>query len=837
VHRAILKGLLARKLRLLLTALSITLGVAFVAGTFVLTDTMSYTFDHLFENVTQGVDVSVRGRTPFAGVGEPVPESVVEDVRSVAGVRFAEGSVTGLAQLIDPDGEAIATRGAPTLGLSWMTRPELRYLTLRTGEAPRKPGQVVIDAATAETHGFEVGDEITILFQGPPEVFEIVGVAGFGAADSLAGATVAAFETETAQRVLGTPGGFTTIDVTGEPGVGAAGLEARLRDVVPSGFEVVTGTDLAKESADQVKEGLGFFQTGLLVFAGISLFVGAFTIFNTFSITVAQRSRELALLRTMGASPGQVRRSVLAESLAVGLVASAAGVVLGVVGSVGLTKLLDALGLSLPVSETQILPRTVLVSIAVGLLVAAVSSLVPAQRAAGVHPIEALRDAAPSSTRTHRRRTLVGGAVIFSGAAILGWGLVRSGGAALTLVGAGAVISLIGVAALAPALVRPLSGIVGWPLLRLRGLPGRLARDNAMRNPNRTAATTSALMIGLAMVTLAAVFTASVKATSDETIDATLRSDFILSADTFGSFSPEVARALQDRPEIGAVTEVRAGTLRYRGRPTFLTATEPDRIDDVMALDVIEGDLAGLGAEDVGVRANVADEAGLAVGDRIEVKFARTGRTDLNVGAIYERNALVADFITSLATYERNFVEQLDSTVFVDVAGGVRASEARSAVEEEIEAFPNVKVYDQAELKAEYSNQVDRLLGIVYALLGLAILIGLFGIVNTLALSVFERTRELRLLRAVGMTRAQVKSAIRWESVIIAVIGAVFGSAVGTAFGWAIVSNLEDITHVVLPAGQMLVYLVFAGAAGILAAIAPARRAAKVDVLRAVTVE
>lgn len=837
MHKAILRGLLARKLRLLLTALSITLGVAFVAGTFVLTDTMSYTFDHLFENVTQGVDVSVRGRTPFAGLGEPVPEPVLEDIRSVPGVRFAEGSVTGFAQLVDPEGEVVATHGAPTLGLSWMTRPELRYLTLRTGEPPRKPGQVVIDAATADAHGFEVGDEITVLFQGPPENFNIVGIAGFGAADSLAGATVGAFETETAQRVLGTPGGFTAIDIAGSPGVGAAELEDRLREVVPSGFEVVTGTDLAKESADQVKEGLGFFQTGLLVFAGISLFVGAFTIFNTFSITVAQRSRELALLRTMGASPGQVRRSVLAEALAVGLVASAAGVVLGVVGSVGLTKLLDALGFSLPVTETQLLPRTVVVSMTVGLLVAAVSSLVPAQRAARVHPMEALRDAEPSSTRRHGKRTMAGGALIVAGAAILGWGLVSSGGAALTLVGAGAVIALSGVATLAPALVRPLAGIVGWPLLRLRGLSGRLARDNAMRNPGRTAATTSALMIGLAMVTLAAVFTASVKATSDETIDATLRSDFVLTAGTFGSFSPEVARSLEGRSEIGTVTEVRVGALRYRGRPTFLTATDPERIDDVMALDVMEGDLAGLGAGDVGVRANIAEDAGLQVGDRIEVKFARTGRTDLSVGAIYERNALVADFITSLDTFERNFVEQLDSTVFVDVAGGVGASGARSAVEEEIEAFPNVEVYDQAELKAEYTSQVDRLLGIVYALLGLAILIALFGIVNTLALSVFERTRELGLLRAVGMTRAQVKAAVRWESVIIAVIGAVLGIIVGTAFGWAIVSNLEDITHVVLPAEQMLVYLVLAGSAGVLAAIPPARHAAKVDVLRAVTVE
>src|SRR5918996_831019 len=410
MHKAILKGLLARKLRLLLTALSITLGVAFVAGTFVLTDTMSYTFDRLFDNVTQGVDVTIRSDTPIAGVGEPVPETLVEEIERVDGVEAAEGSVTGFAQLVDPDGEVVETQGAPTLGLSWTKDPQLRYLTLRAGRAPSSPQDAVIDAATASEYGFEVGDRITVLFQGPPDIFRISGIAGFGAADSLGGATIAAFEVETAQRVLGTPDGFTTIDVVGAPGVGAPTLKERLSEIVPEGVEVVTGTDLAKESADQVKEGLGFFQNGLLVFAGISLFVGAFIIFNTFSITVAQRSRELALLRTMGASPGQVQRSVLAEAAIVGIVASLAGVVLGVVGAIGLTKILNALGISLPVSRTQVLPRTVLVSIAIGLVVASVSALVPARRAARVHPMEALREAGPSSTRSYRRRMLAGSA-------------------------------------------------------------------------------------------------------------------------------------------------------------------------------------------------------------------------------------------------------------------------------------------------------------------------------------------------------------------------------------------------------------------------------------------
>jgi putative ABC transport system permease protein len=836
VINAILKGLLARKLRLMLTALSITLGVAFVAGTFVLTDTMSYTFDHLFQNVTQGIDATIRAKTPLAALGEPVPESVVDRVREVDGVLAAEGTVTGIAQLVDPEGEVIETQGAPSIGLSWTTDADLRYLTLRRGRAPQGPRDVVIDAATAKEQGFEVGDRVTVLSQGPPKVFEIAGIAGAGPADGLAGATVAAFQPVIAQRILGTPGGYTTIDVAGAPGVGPAELKRRLMQVLPDGYEVVTGTDLAKESADQVKEGLDFFQTGLLVFAGISLFVGAFTIFNTFSITVTQRSRELALLRTMGASPGQVMQSVIAEALIVGAIASLVGIGAGTLGAIGLTKILDALGISLPVTETQFLPRTFVLALAVGLTVSVASALVPARRAARVHPMEALREAAPSSSRSTRRRTVVGAATVTLGSLSLIAGLIGGGSTALLLVAGGAAVVMIGVAAISTTLVRPLAAIAGWPLVRLRGLSGRLARDNAMRNPGRTAATTSALMIGLAMVTLAAVFTASVKATSNQIIDETLRSDFILTGGRFAAFSPEVARRLRGQDSIAAVTEVRAGPFRYRGQTRFLTATEPDRIDDVLALEVVGGDLGELGSAGIALRADVAGSDGLEVGERLSVTFARTGRVQMTVQAIYERNPLVSDFVVSLGAYEHNYVEQLDSTLFVDVAG-VPLAEARADIQAALERFPNIQVYDQAQLKDEYSREVDRALAIVYALLGLAILIALFGIVNTLALSVLERTRELGLLRAVGMTRAQVKSAVRWESVIIAVLGALFGIVVGASFGLAIVSSLEDLSRVVLPWGQMLVYVVLAAGAGILAAIPPARRAAKVDLLRAVTVE
>jgi putative ABC transport system permease protein len=836
MRNAILKGLLARKLRLMLTALSIMLGVAFVAGTFVLTDTMSYTFDQLFQNVTQGIDATIRPKTPFAGVGEPVPESVVGEVRKVDGVLAAEGTVTGIAQLVDPDGEVIETQGAPTIGLSWTTDPDLRYLTLRSGQAPHGPEDVVIDAATAAEHGFEVGDRVTVLTLGPPKVFEIAGIAGAGPADGLAGATVAAFQTEIAQRILGTRSGYTTIDVAGVPGVGPGELKRSLMHVVPNGFEVVTGTDLAKEGADQVKEGLDFFQTGLLVFAGISLFVGAFTIFNTFSITVAQRTRELALLRTMGASRSQVMQSIIAEALIVGAIASLVGIGAGALGAVGLTRILNALGISLPVTETQFLPRTFVLALAVGLAVSVASALVPARRATRVHPMEALREAEPSSARSTRRRAVAGTAIALLGALSLASGLLNGGSTALPLIGGGAAVVMIGVAAISSTVVRPLAAVAGWPLVRLRGLSGRLARDNAMRNPGRTAATTSALMIGLAMVTLAAVFTASVKATSVQIIDETVRSDFILSGSRFASFSPEVARTLRTRNSIAAVTEVRAGPFRYQGETRFLTATEPDRIKDALALEVLDGDLGGLGPAGIAVRGDVAQADGLKIGERVPMAFARTGRVHMTVQAIYERSPLVSDFLVSLEAYERNYVEHLDSTLFVDVAG-VSLAEARADIEAALVRFPNIEVYDQAQLKNEYSGEVDRALAIVYALLGLAILIALFGIVNTLALSVLERTRELGLLRAVGMTRAQVKSAVRWESVIIAVLGALFGIVVGASFGLAIVSSLEDLTRVVLPWGQMLIYVVLAAGAGILAAIPPARRAAKVDLLQAVTVE
>lgn len=836
MRKAILKNLIAHKLRLLLTALSITLGVAFVAGTFVLTDTMSFTFDRLFENVTRGIDLSVRAETLFGGTGSPVPEKLLDEIEAVPGVQAAEGTVGGYAQLVDKEGEAISTGGAPTLGVSWAEESQLGPLSIRRGRAPVAAGEVAIDAATARDHHLDVGDTITILFQGPPGRFEIVGIAGFGAADNLAGASLAAFETTTAQRVLGFRNGFSSIEIVSENEVPTNVLESRIRSALPDGYEVVRGRDLAEESAREVKEGLAVFQRVILVFGGIALFVGAFIILNTFSITVAQRLRETALLRTLGATGGQVTRSVLAEALVVGLLASVVGLGLGYLGAIGLQALLGAFGIDVPSAGTRLELRTAVVALTSGLVVTLLAAFLPALRAGRVPPLAALRDAEPTSQGPSRRRAVVGVLMVACGTALLASGLAMTGSSALPFVGLGCATALIGLAVLAPFLSGPLARAVGAPLARVRGFTGRLARDNAVRNPARTAATAAALMIGLALVTFAAVAAASLKATTAAVVDDTIRADFTLTSSQFIPFSHAVARRLESRAEVGIATPVRYAFFRRSGQPKGLSALDPAVAAHVLDIDLIEGTLDDLDGG-VMIREDVARSDDLDVGDTLAAGFEKTGKQKLEIAGIYEDNLLLGDYMISLDTYDQHYVEKLDGIVYVTTAPGVSPGRARAAMEEEVEGFPNVELRNQVEIKDAYAEQVDRLLAVVYALLGLAVLIALLGIVNTLALSVLERTRELGLLRAIGLTRRQVRSAVRWEAILIAVIGAVLGIIAGLGFAAAIMTSLEDITRVAFPVAQLGSFVLLAAGAGVLAAIPATRRAARVDILRAVTVE
>jgi len=848
------KGLMAHKLRLGLTALAVVLGVGFIAGTYVLTDTINKTFDQLFADTTKGVDVFVRSEAAFesqsgSGTGdrEAMPEDVLEVVREVEGVENAVGGVGGYAQIVDKEGEAIAPQGPPTLGFGSPDDESAvnddSAVRLRDGRAPSTPDEVMIDAATAEDYDFAVGDSVDILFEGPKRNFEIVGIVGFGEADNLGGATLAVFELQAAQELFNKEGTLDSVEVTATDGVSAGELRNRIAAVLPEGTEAQTGTAIADEQSESLQEALGFFNTALLVFGFISLFVGAFIIFNTFSIVVAQRTREFGLLRAMGATGRQILGSVLVESVIVGFLASLVGLVAGFGIAAGLQAMLRAFGLDLPSTGLVFQSRTAVIGLTVGVVVTLISAVGPARRAARITPMAALRESSPQHSTFSRRRLLVGAAVTIVGAAILGIGLFGGPDNAVSYVGAGAAVIFFGVAALSPLFAGPLARAIGAPIQTLLNVPGKLARQNSLRNPKRTASTAAALMIGLALVSMVSIFGASVKESSSKILDENLKADFILTTSSSGGlagFSPEVAEGVDEQDAIGAVASLRYGEFRIDGASKFLTATNPDTIEDVTSLGVIDGDLADLGSNGVFLSSDVAESENLAVGDDLTMEFPAEGETEVPVAGIYETTDIVgSDFLISLDSYEEQYTTKLDTMVLATIAGGTSIDDGRAAIEAATNEFPNVTVENQAEFKETQSGYVDQLLGLITALLALALVIALLGITNTLALSVFERTRELGLLRAVGMSRRQARSMIRWESVIIAVIGAVLGLLVGGFFGWALVTSLADegISEFALPAGQLIAYVVAAGVAGIIAAIPPARRAARLNVLEAIATE
>jgi putative ABC transport system permease protein len=836
--RATFKSLLARKVRLALTALAVVLGVAFVAGTFVLTDTINHTFDTLFAEVNKGVAVEVHVKPSFGNEGGKLPDTLLPIIKAVPGVRLAAGSVSGYAQILDKKGKAATSGGAPTFGFNWVDAPGISPLTIKEGRAPRAPNEVGIDAVTARKDGYRPGDSVRILFQGPPGRFTVVGIIGFGAADNLGGATIAVFDTATAQRVLDSPGKFNIIDVAAADGVSPAVLRDRIAAALPAGhsYEALTGADASAKAASDVKSSLGFFKIALLVFAGIALFVGAFIIFNTFSIIVAQRTRELALLRALGASSAQVTRSVMAEAVVVGLFASAVGIGVGVAVAIGLQALLKGFGIDLPGNGIVFLPRTIWVSLLLGTTVTFVSSVNPARRASRVPPVAAMRDDVTLSGegRSTRRRTVFGGIVTGLGVLLLALGLFAHVGKGIVDVGFGAALVFVGVAMLSPLFARPVAAAIGAPFARF-GISARLGRQNAVRNPRRTASTAAALMIGLALVTFVSILASSITTSTSKAIDAAFRADFILSTDSFTGFSPAAVDQLRRSSSVAAVEEFRAGEIRVRGGSKQLTALDPAVLGQVLAVKVTAGSFATLDAGGVVLFDKEATNLGVHMGDTIAMQFAQTGVVRERVVGIYTGSQPLSNYVVSLTTFEHNFTEQLDNFAMVKAAPG-KLPELKTELAQLGRTYPNIHSRDNVELKAQQKKQIQQLLGLISALLGLAILIALFGIVNTLALSVFERTHEIGLLRAVGMSRRQVRSMIRWESVIIAVFGAVLGIVVGVFFGVVMVLALrsQGITTLAIPGRTLLQYVIEAALAGVFAASGPARRAAKLDVLNAI---
>jgi putative ABC transport system permease protein len=840
MRKVTLRGLLAHKLRLALTALAIVLGVTFISGTLVLTDTLNNTFSTLFTSVYNKIDFQVRGDAQL-GTGanatrNPLPQSLLASVQAVPGVAGAYGQVEGYAEFIAKDGKPISS-SVGTVGISWDPDQQISSLHLTSGTPPTTSNEVVMDAGTAKAYGFKVGQQVLILSAGSksPQPFTITGIAEYGTADNLAGATMAAFTLPTTQRELGETGQLDFIDVVDKPGTSQAAVQKAITAALPTGVQVVTGQEVIKENTNSVSQALSFFNTALLVFALISLFVGAFTIYNTFSIVVGQRTRELALLRVVGASRRQVFRSVLTEAAIVGLVSSAVGVGLGVLAAVGLEALLSGLGYSLPTGPLTFEPRTAVVGLAVGTIVTVLSAIGPARNAVRIPPVAALADRPVDGTSgaPGRRRLISGGALAAAGVVLLAVGLSKP---LVALVGAGAVGIFVGVAMLAPAIARPLSGLIGRPLAALFGTPGQLGRENSMRSPRRTAQTASALMVGLALVSAMAVFGASLSESATSSVDQAISANLLITANGAGELSTSVPGTAAGVSGVTASTTVYRDQFEFRSALETITGVTTQQLTSTVTLHMASGSAAALTQGELLIDSTTAKTDHLVVGDSVPVKFAETGAATMRIGGIYQSNALIESYLVSAQFFLTHFRTPQPAAVLLGTTGGAGVT---AAVTHALAQYPEAQVQTRAQFEQAQVSTVNQLITLVYALLALAVLIALIGIVNTLMLSVLERTREIGLLRAVGMRRSQVRSMIRSESVILATFGAVIGIVIGTLMGLALVSALrpQGISETSVPVVRLVEFLVLAAVLGLIAASWPARRAARLDVLAAIATE
>ncbi|MFP5322952.1 MAG: ABC transporter permease [Acidimicrobiia bacterium] len=841
-----LRQLLAHKIRFVMTSFAVILGVSFVVGSLVVTDTVRRSFDTLFAEITEGTDLVVRSESAFedqsfSGNREPLPEELVDVVGGVEGVAVAEGGVGGTAQPIAPDGEPVTTTGAPLLGTTWGETDALYPVTLAAGEKPDEAGEIAIDQGTYEEYDFELGQPVDVLLPTGTETFTLVGTATFGESNSLAGARLTMFTPDAAQRAFDREGVVEEIYIALEEGADAEAVQAAVAAALPDGAEVVTGEATAQEGSDEIGEFVDIFGNVLLGFAGVALFVSAFYIYNTFSIILGQRIKELALLRAVGASASQIRRTVVLEALLVGVLASTIGIGTGMLTALGLRGLLNAGGFGLPADALVLEPATVIVAFVVGVGVTLAASVIPARSAAKVSPISALRDGVATTPASRRTRLAVGAVMGALGVLLVLTGLFVADGTAPTLaaLGFGAVLVFLGVAGLSPLFAGPVAGVLGAPVARLFGEPGTLARENATRNPFRTASTASALVVGLALVTMASVVGESVKDTFADKIDQSVAADFVISDSSFAGFSPRLADALAETPEIDAVSGIRFGQFQFKGNVRDLVAVGPDA-GELVDVDVRSGDaLADLGTDGIFVHQDPARDLGLEVGDTVDVTFAATGERTLTVRGIHADATFAGNYVISLEAWDENFTDRIDGVVMARAADDVEAADARAAVESALAAFPQAEIEDRQEFLDSQQAQIDQVLVTVNVLLLLAVVIAVLGIANTLSLSVFERTRELGLLRAVGMSRRQTRRMVRWEAAIVSLFGAVLGVVVGLVFGFAAATAMPEsfLDRISVAGGTLASLLVLAVLAGLAAAILPARRASKLDVLRAITAE
>ena len=854
--RVALRGMAGRKLRAALTAIAIVLGVAMMSGAYVLTDTIDKAFDAIFVESYAGTDAVVTGKD--AGIsfeGEsaqapPIPEETLERVRQVDGVDVAAGAVQDMqTKLLKPNGDPIDTGGAPAFAFGIETDPDYERfnpLNLVEGRWPSGGGEVAVDEGVADEQDLQLGDRIGVAGVGRAQRYEIVGIAKYGDVSSIGSATFAIFDVPTAQRLLDKEGELDAVQVAAGEGVAPEELTRRIRAELGSDVTVRTGVEQADEASSEIATFTKIIRYFLLSFAGIALFVGAFVIFNTLSITVAQRTRELATLRTIGASRRQVLTSVIVEAFVIGLFASIVGLFTGLGLAVGLNKLFKALNLDLPQTQTVFASRTVIVSLLVGTLVTVFAGLFPALRATRVPPIAAVREGATLPRGRFARFTpYIAGVIVAFAVVALAYGTLvddLATGNRFLLLGVGVLSLFVGVAMLSSRLVVPLARVVGIPARRVGGVAGRLADGNAQRNPGRTAATAAALMIGIALVTFVAVLAQGLRVSNSAAIERQIQADLIVtSQDGYSEFPAAVGDAVDDARGVETVSNVRQDVAEIHGSAGNLTGLDT-RIDDVYDFRWVEGSdelLTALGSDGAVLPDNFAEDNGLAVGDMLAVRSTDNKAKSFVVRGIYDGSPfypLLGSASVSQAAFDDLYERPRNRFTLMNVAGDAAA--AKPSVERAVTGFPDTRIQTRQEWVDKEDQEIQQFLLLLYVLLALSVVVSLFGMVNTLVLSVFERTREVGMLRAVGMTRRQVRRMIRHESVITALIGAALGLPLGIFLALLVTRALSQYDlQFALPAVSLIVFVLVSILAGLLAAILPARRAARLRILEALQYE
>lgn len=845
-------NLLAHRRRLVGTFLAVVIGVGFYSGISTLTATINRTFDVLFSNGNRGTDAYVRSSSKIevqAGPGSftqrgRIDASLVTTVGSVAGVRDAKPFIQGIGRIVNQQGKALGNpdQGPPVFAEAWIDDPSLSGWAIAEGRGPAADGEVVIDRKSAKDGNIKVGAPVTVLMLHPVHA-TVVGIATYAGEDSSGGTTYAAFTLEQAERdLVGEPGKVDGLKVAASPGVSQTELVARLQRVLPAGTEAITGAALVTELQDSIqKQFLGFFNTVLMFFGFVAVIVAVFSIYNTFSIIVSQRAREMALLRAIGASRRQVLFSVLFEALSVGAVASFIGVFVGAGLALGLRSLMNAIGFGLPATEFVFGPATVINGVITGTLVALIAGSMPAIKATRIPPLAAMRSVAVERTRPSKPRIVIGALVMAAGLFnVISAGLARSTSAAPSA-GIGGALSLLGLVILGPAAARPFSAVAGSPLPKLRGVTGALARQNAMRNPRRTSGSAMALLIGVAVVAFFSIFAASIKATINAQIDKSFAGDLVVGSGGFGfgGITPQLAKDLAAQPQVQAVSGMRFGLMAVEGKSKQITAADPATLNSVLDVGVVDGSLAALGTQELAVGQSVAKDNGWEIGTELPVRFIDGAEARFKIAALYKNSDVVGNYLLGLAAWQPHAPDSTDFLVAIKLKSGANVGDAKRQLQPLVDSLAaGSRFQTRSEFRASRAGQINQVLLFVVVMLVVAIIISLMGIANTLALSINERTREIGLLRAVGMARAQLRSIIRWEGALIALFGTVGGLMLGVLTSWSLasVTGENGLTYQ-LPFLGLFLLILLGAAAGIVSALLPARRASRLNVLAAIAEE